>query len=239
MWATPKLIFSILSALLTQRACQLIFTKCLSLLHLNQFKNCTCFMRPMCASDSWYLRKNKSKYLKILTNCVNLESRKTVLRLALLVQGTSKALGGTPGTQEIDVWCTAWEGYHTYGQEHRGASDKWQVSRPCCGPKARSVHAPEQQVPSPQLRLGRMHRMGTNFCPRHRATVWVLQESAAAGQRQVRGTSLTCSSAKDKHRWHGGSQQLLSSTTNSWAAYGFVSSEFFCCLNKDFPIRHV
>lgn len=113
MWATPKLIFSILSAVLTQSACQLIFTKCLSLLHLNQFKNCTCFMRPMCASDSWYLRKNKflRKNVKILTNCVKLESRKTVLRLALLVQDTSKAHGGTPGTQEIDVWCTAWEGY--------------------------------------------------------------------------------------------------------------------------------
>lgn len=46
------LFFSILSALLTQSASQLIFTKCLSLLHLNQFKNCTCFMRPMRASDS-------------------------------------------------------------------------------------------------------------------------------------------------------------------------------------------
>lgn len=44
--------FSILSALLTQSAFQLIFIKCLSLLHLNQFKNCTCFMRPMCASVS-------------------------------------------------------------------------------------------------------------------------------------------------------------------------------------------
>lgn len=46
------IVFFILSALLTQSVSQLIFTKCLSLLHLNQYKNCTCFMRPMCASDS-------------------------------------------------------------------------------------------------------------------------------------------------------------------------------------------
>jgi len=54
-------------------------------------------MRPMCVSDSCYLRKNESKYLKILTNCIKLESRRTVLRSALLVQDTSKARGGIPG----------------------------------------------------------------------------------------------------------------------------------------------
>lgn len=125
-----------------------------SLLHLNPFKNCTCFTRPMCASDSWYLRKNKSKYLKILTNCVKLESRKTVLRLALLVQDTSKARGGTPGTREIDVGGTAWEGARTGAPRCVRQMRSFQR---LCGPKARPVRSPERRVPSPQLRLGRRH----------------------------------------------------------------------------------
>lgn len=58
----------------------------------------------------WQLVLEK-KQVKVLTNpnCFQLESRKTVLRLALLIQGTSKAHGETQGIQEIDVWCTGWE----------------------------------------------------------------------------------------------------------------------------------
>lgn len=89
--------FSILSAVLAQNACQLIFTKCLSLLHLNRFRNCTCFMKPMWASDSWYLRKNKLRFLKkkILAINIRLKSRRAELRLAVRVQDTSKAHMGS------------------------------------------------------------------------------------------------------------------------------------------------
>lgn len=62
-------------------------------------------MRPMCASDSLYLRKNKNNF-KILANCIKVQSRKRVLRLSLPIQDISKAGGGAPGTQVDYGWCT-------------------------------------------------------------------------------------------------------------------------------------